>query len=223
MSEQQAITVYRTSDGYKCPKDACSAAYASLQSLKYHCIHHHLGMRIQGRIQPTTIEQKKERKRKYNNTYKEKHTKRHKPRMQRDLFDSEDADTRGVFGASDPLVVYRQSLIPNAGNGIFAMVDLREGDVATWYAGDVSSTRAEDPEYTISLGDIYLNGIRTPVAQEGLGSFINRQDSATGKRKNCEFVQYHIGSHPIYIEITKDIKAGEELYTTYGRGYRIKK
>ncbi|KAF1786216.1 hypothetical protein GQ600_27398 [Phytophthora cactorum] len=111
----------------------------------------------------------------------------------RDLLSYTDADVRGVYNAENPILEYGKSLIPNAGNGIFATQDLYKGDVVTWYAGEIDLAPADDAEYTIKLCDIYLNGIRVPEDREGLGSFINREDREEGLSKNCEFVRYRVG------------------------------
>ncbi len=224
--QERTITVYRTEDGYTCPDTACGKQYMILQSLKKHCKDRHHGMKIRGRIQPLTIEEKKERKRKYDADYREAHAKRKrsaKSKHPREPYDFDDADARGVHGAEEPLVYYAKSKIPDAGNGVFANEDLKIRDIVTWYAGELSLEPDSNPEYTIQIGRCYLNGIRTPEHQEGLGSFINRAMRKHGMRKNCEFVTTDNGSHPVYIEVIKDIKKGEELYTTYGRSYRIGK
>lgn len=67
---------------------------------------------------------------------------------------------------------------------------------------------------------MYMDGIRVPQRKLDPASFVNKESRSKGlKRKNCELVQ--VGLVP-YIEVTKKLNVGEELYTTYSRGYRIK-
>lgn len=226
--EMAPIIVDKLDDGFECPEVSCIKVYATVASLQRHCQRRHGGLQVFGRIDPIPVETIREQKRKYDKAYCERNSKRARTAKSlhpREPYDMDDADTRGVFKSDlDALVEYRPSLIPNAGNGVFAKVELRKGDIITWFAGELAFEAATDSTYTIRIGDCYLNGISEPKQGEGLGSFINREergDRATCK--NCEFVCFGVGSHPVYVEVTKDIPAGYELYTTYGRGYRIDK
>lgn len=118
-------------------------------------------------------------------------------------------------------MVYGPSLIPSAGNGLFASIPLIRGDVVTRYDGRVCATEPEDPRYAIAFDilPLFLGGIRVPVKGCGLASFVNKESCvAAMKPKKCEMVQVSMNH---YIQMVKDIKTGDELYTTYSKRYRI--
>jgi hypothetical protein len=191
--------------------------------LQKHCQRRH-ACRIKTR-RSLTEEEKRDRQRGYVETFKAKNRKRTraaKSSYQRAPYDIEDADVRGVFKCVDPILEYRESRIPNAGNGLFALEVLLPGDIVTWYSGTRSTVPADNKSYTIAVDDGYVNGLMTPVKNHGLGSFINRECRSIC-RKNCVFVESPGALHPLYVEIVKKVRPGEELYTTYSRGYRIPK
>lgn len=101
------------------------------------------------------------------------------------------------------------------------MVPLQKGDVVTRYVGTITETEPSDRSYGISFvtQELFLDGIRVPRKGQGLGSFVNRESRAAGlKRKNCDIVKVGM-KH--YVEMCKDVSPGDELYTTYGKRYRI--
>lgn len=207
---------------FTCPE--CPKLFKSIQGLKYHTKNSH-GIKVTTCLK-LTDEQKRERNRKYVAKHREKTLPRKSKRIKkkiviRDCYDSEDARRRGTFGCDDPLIEYRASTIPNAGNGIFANEDLHPGDVVTMFAGPRVSSSPLIKSHTIQFGKgIFIDGLRMPVNGEGLGSFINRESrDIPRKRKNCEFVREQ---ELMTIEITRKVKARQELYTTYSHGYRIR-
>ena len=109
--------------------------------------------------------------------------------------------------------------------GIFALEDLEEGDYVSWVSGHKSTTIPDDYSYTISMENGFVfNGIKTPIEGEGMASFVNREERTLPRsRKNCFIARCFGEKHELYLEIIKPIKAGQELFTTYSRGYRIKK
>ena len=112
-------------------------------------------------------------------------------------------------------------MIHGAGNGVFATVDFKRSDVITKYEGKYVKKEPQDAEYAITIihKKLYLDGIRVPEKKKGLGSFVNKEIRVAGMpRKNC--LLYLFG-RKIYVVAIKNIKAGEELYTTYGRSYNI--
>lgn len=134
------------------------------------------------------------------------------------MFDIDTALCPGVFDCEDPIVLYKKSTIPNAGSGVFANTNFRKGDAITIYSGEKVDNEPNDSEYAIQLQDgSYMFGNNTPQVGNGLGSFINH----SSVKKNCEFVED--GDYQkLIIVATKKIKNGNELYTTYSRGYRLK-
>ncbi len=207
---------------FACPE--CAKLFKSIQGLKYHTKNSH-GFKVTTCLK-LTVEQKRER----NRTYVAKHREKTRPRKSKRIkkkitlhprYDSEDAQCRGTFGCDAPLIEYRASKIPDAGNGIFATEDLYPGDVVTIFAGPRVTASPTIKSHTIQFEKgVYIDGLRTPIEGEGLGSFINRESrNLSRKRKNCEFVREQ---KLMTIEITKKVKTGQELYTTYSHGYRIR-
>ncbi|RLN58969.1 hypothetical protein BBJ28_00011861 [Nothophytophthora sp. Chile5] len=98
---------------------------------------------------------------------------------QRALFTVLDAEERGVHRIPDPLVKFKRSLIPGAGNGLFTCLPLYPDDVVTKYEGSLSVTEPTDPQHAIALqttvGTKYLDEIRKPIAGQGLASFVNKE------------------------------------------------
>ncbi len=208
---------------YFCPYNNCNASYSKekLNSFRKHCNRNH-GIYITIKDPPLTVEEKRNRQRKYTAKHRAKNKKRKRKHFRRALYDIDDADERGAYKCKNPLLKYKQSDIPNAGNGIFALEDLYPGDIVTWVSGEVIDFPTIDKSYTIICGDQYIDGLRFPEKGKGLGSFINREERNMPKsRKNCEFIEYK--SSKIYIEITSHVKEGKELYITYGRSYRLQK
>ena len=219
------LVAIREGDLFVCPVEQCATKFSKIKSLQKHCQRRH-ACRIKTR-RSLTEEEKRNRQRGYVDTFKAKNRKRTraaKSSYQRAPYDIEDADVRGVFKCVDPILEYRESRIPNAGNGLFALEVLLPGDIVTWYSGTRSTVPADNKSYTIAVDDGYVNGLMTPVKNHGLGSFINRECRSISKcRKNCVFVESPGALHPLYVEIVKKVRPGEELYTTYSRGYRIPK
>ena len=223
---EQIIVVKMVKGMFRCPEPNCSKAYKIHDSLTRHAKRRHSIIISKTSRVPRQLQT-------YNNLkrFREKNGVRRSARLLnrkkqlRPLFDEEDADKRGIFECAQPILEYRQSKIPNAGNGIFALEQLYKGDIVTWYSGTHVTTRTTDALYTIKTPDGFIEGIRAPEKSQGMASFINREDRKTrGARKNCEFVLYfENGETPrVYIEILKNILKGCELYLTYWKSYIIR-
>jgi hypothetical protein len=207
----------------KCGHTGCDYSHENLATFRQHYRRvHHEGFKVKPTLTP---EERRVRQRGYEKKHRKK--KQAAARVKKALsarseFTPRDADKRGVFLAENPIVAYQKSRIPEAGNGVFARVDLQVGDVVTRYEGELVENLPSDREYVIQVDDAgYLDGLRTPAPRKGLGSFVNREARTMGRcRKNCDIVPVGRG---LYVQIMKKVKAGQELYTTYSRGYRIGK
>ncbi|KAF1313670.1 hypothetical protein FI667_g17125, partial [Globisporangium splendens] len=219
-----AILAIATDNKYVCPQEGCSIAYDKLNSLRQHCKRHQ-STTVTLRAQKTSIEEKRRRQREYTARYREKKKAVRRPVKKHYSYTGvDDANKHGVFGCRSPLLAYRQSDIEGAGNGVFALQDFQPGDIVTWYSGEKTALIPDDPPYAIDVRSGFFDGIRSPKQGEGLASFVNREERTKPKcRKNCTIVKCPGEKHSLYLEVTKPIKAGEELYTTYSRGYRIYK
>ena len=219
---------------YNCPGDLCDVKYkdSQLNALRIHARgHHQIKITLKSPMSPESKRQhRKEQNRTASATFREKHKKktrstRSRRSVQRLLYDQEDALLHGNYNCRSPFVEHKKSRIPNAGNGIFALRDFTEGDIITYMSGYLSSDKPKDSSYTIHINQGYFDGLRVPKPNKGLGSFINREDRKLRRgRKNCEFYVETIGrAFTIYIRMIADVKSGDELYITYGRGFRIAK
>lgn len=146
-------------------------------------------------------------------------------KKQNGRFTEEDAEERGAHQCKNALVEYRESTIPGAGNGVFACVNLYKNDIVTWYTGKWVPDNSKNEGYTIRLNSGgYMKGITKPKKGKGLGSFINREERRMHRKlKNCDFLEKGYPDHNLYVVVTKKIRAGEELLTTYDRNYKINK
>jgi SET domain-containing protein len=136
-----------------------------------------------------------------------------------------------------------ESLIPGAGMGLFAMRDIRKGEVVTEYGGEVVDIKrakelmaaGEDTHLlTVVSQHEALDGRVRPEAgftleyyyrNDLMGSFANSTD-----KPNVKYVERsrsHGRVHPygaaaskcMVLRATRDIRAGEEIYSNYGKGY----
>ena len=137
----------------------------------------------------------------------------------------EDADAYGKYMKSKiqfKLVECRTSEIDGAGIGVFACVDLEVGDIVSFFTGKFVKDKPKERkevEYTITVTGGYLVGIQKPQVGKGVASFVNRESRILKKWKNCNFIP--VGKKSVYLEITRRVPLGRELFTCYGFGYRI--
>ena len=111
------------------------------------------------------------------------------------------------------------STIPNAGNGAFANIPLKKGTTLDYYKGKKLSASAyeklKDDSYVWELsspyGPFYIDG-KNPKTSNWL-RFLN---DSRDRRVNVEPYQY---SGRIYYRTKRRIKAGEELFISYGDYY----
>lgn len=128
------------------------------------------------------------------------------------------ADTPALAWIATYGVRVAPSTIVGAGNGVFAVVALPAKRVLGWYRG-VLLTQAQ-------FDALYGTAHPTYVLEVGTGKFVDAVDPAhrnwtamvndargTGRRPNCVFTA--AGS----LKTTRPIKAGEELFISYGAGY----
>lgn len=202
-----------------CP--ACGEKYNSEAAVRRHAkVRHALLLTTRNLL---TVEQRREKNAAKVRAWRLKHKKKTTHSQERSRrYTISTADRRGLYNAKHPIVVVKTSLIEGAGLGVFAATDLLKGDWVTRYEGAVVKEKPENPYVMALIGtDKFIDGLKIPRQGKGVGSFINREVRMKGmKRRNCRFCQ--IDKHRIYIQMVKNVKAGEELYTTYGHHYRLK-
>ncbi|KAG9403375.1 hypothetical protein AC1031_006021 [Aphanomyces cochlioides] len=198
-------------DQYQCPN--CDKFYKILQSLRTHCYRKH-----NITVLKTAKQSFEGRRRKGKEKLKAKRiAERKKKQETRQLMEQSrrsrtvhDAAAHGVHMCEKPIVEYRQSKIPDAGKGIFAVENLFEGDIVTKYEGKIVETLSRGPDYAVAIAGTkkFIDGIRSPIPGKGLCSFINRESREKGyQRKNCDLYQ---DGNKVYAIMTKSIKAGDE-------------
>lgn len=217
-----------------CPVDGCDFKCddSKLSTLRVHAKRkHEVKITLREVMTPDEkIEHRRKQLRMAAATFRQRHRKHTRERRSTRIFqpilsDQEDALAHGKYKCNSPFVEYKKSRIENAGNGLFASCDFKKGDFITYMSGNLVSERPIDSSYTLQVGNAFLDGLRIPKKGKGMGSFINREDrKVRNARKNCEFYIEEIGrKFTVYIRVIKDVKAGDELYLTYGRGFRITK
>ncbi len=119
-------------------------------------------------------------------------------------------------------LLIKPSLLPNAGKGLFTLVDIRKGDRIVEYKGRrrkwkevkhldghngyllrLSRTTAIDAQPTLNAKGRYANDAMGLTRMPGL-------------RNNAEYLIY---GDRVYIEATRNIRKGEEVLVSYGREF----
>ena len=85
--------------------------------------------------------------------YEQEILRKRKEIERRPLITETEALKRGSYCSKNPVVYFTKSTIPGAGYGVFAAVDLLQGDIVTFYSGVSSRNQPIDGEYYIQLHD----------------------------------------------------------------------
>jgi hypothetical protein len=111
-----------------------------------------------------------------------------------------------------------------AGKGLIAFKNFPKGSKVASYSGNIVPTlEAKDSEYAVS----WTRGkvVDSNSTQNSVGRYANTCRGADRKRKKCkgnnvkmnrDFRRKHIK-----LKATKKIKKGDEIFNTYGSGFRI--
>lgn len=134
----------------------------------------------------------------------------------------------------------KQSKIKNTGDGLFTKVDIKKGQVVTIYSPSymmidnkvytpdneiitdkkiIEDIYSKYRDYSIQYYNTIIIAIPHFRSPKYLGHLINDKGYKFGKiykpqLNNCKFFK-----NGLEIISTRDIKAGEELYVTYGKSY----
>jgi uncharacterized protein len=136
----------------------------------------------------------------------------------------------------------KPSTIPGAGNGVFTLRDIKQGEPVCYYAG-YEGNDTSDP-YAIAFNNIILIGLRVPEGTHGVAQLIN--DASTldftklplnehglfsiksikileNDYHRCAFEKLNVrySGEQFVLYAIKDIKAGEELFYGYGPDYWV--
>ena len=116
-------------------------------------------------------------------------------------------------------VQIRPSTLPNSGQGLFAEQDIKKGEPIAMITGPVYN--AEELK-TIVRDEYILEDVCGTkfIDVEGPARYANDAHGLTrvpGIKNNSAFLSYEDGT--LWLEATKKIKAGEEIFVAYGRQY----
>lgn len=117
-------------------------------------------------------------------------------------------------GTIDQILVIKDSLISNAGKGLFTTQPSKENEVLCEYLGThlnyIQLLRTKDWEYVYGE-DIFIDAGPHPNV---LARHINHHFDRT--KINCDFIER---DGKVFIEALRDINADEEIYADYGELY----
>lgn len=124
---------------------------------------------------------------------------------------------------SDFLVV-KKSTLPNAGKGLFTKRDIKKGERIIEYLGEIITEKELDKR---AENDIYgyafyispkkcIDAYYTPEALARYANDAAGLSRVPGLRNNSV---YDIWKNRGWIQATRNIKAGEEIFVSYGASY----
>lgn len=119
-------------------------------------------------------------------------------------------------------LVVKKSRLPKAGKGLFTKRDIPKGTRVVEYKGRIQPWREVKDEDGINGYLMYINRnvvINGLKALKTLARYANDAGGLVrveGIRNNSEFVSE---GKRCFIEATRNIKAGEEIFASYGREY----
>lgn len=120
-----------------------------------------------------------------------------------------------------------QSLIPNAGLGLFAIKDFYIRDWICPYVGELVSDECLTDRYgddTAPYATDHVDGAIDSACMRGTASLANGLFTANGISRAKRFHNAQIVYNPdgiIWVRATKRINNGSEIYIHYGRQYRL--
>ena len=118
------------------------------------------------------------------------------------------------------MLTVKKSNIPNSGNGLFATTDIKKDDTIAEFEGDILT-----PDEVDELSDIekyYLVDVDGYLSLFSRGCHAAYANDAEGLGdsgyKNNSFIEMD-DDNRAYLTALRDIKSGEEIFTSYGDEY----
>lgn len=121
-------------------------------------------------------------------------------------------------------LIVKKSTIPKAGKGLFTLRDIKKGERFVEYLGEIITwnecdVRAEKDEggYVFYINKKRcIDAFHIPEALARYANDANGLVKVPGIRNNCV---YEIYKNRGWIKATKNIKAGSEIFVSYGAQY----
>jgi SET domain-containing protein len=119
------------------------------------------------------------------------------------------------------LIFVKKSQLPDAGKGLFAKVDFKKGDRIAEYAGRRRKWKDVKDQDGYNAYLLRLNPTTAIDARPSKSPGRYANDAAglvrvRGLRNNAEYLTY---GNRCFIEATKKIKNGEEIFVSYGKAF----
>ncbi len=124
------------------------------------------------------------------------------------------------------MLFVQDSLIPNAGKGLFTDCDIKKGEIVTEYTGEkltwAECEKRNNNQEGVNGYFFFVsknNCIDAQNTPESLGRYANDAQGykrVPGLKNNAE---YQIIKRKPYIVAKRNIKAGEEIFVSYGKEY----
>ncbi len=124
------------------------------------------------------------------------------------------------------MLAIKPSQLPGAGMGLFAEKDFKKGDTIVKYEGEKITwkecIKRNNKQESVGCYYLFINNRKCIDAQHTLWALGRYANDATGfnripgLRNNS---RYEVEKGEAYIIASRNIKAGEEIFVSYGRGY----
>ncbi|MCW3075261.1 MAG: hypothetical protein JWP69_2330 [Flaviaesturariibacter sp.] len=119
-------------------------------------------------------------------------------------------------------LVVKDSTIPGAGKGLFTLIDIPKETRIVEYKGRITTWKNADHDGGLNFYLFCVKRYHTIDARpylKALGRYandVNGPGKLKGAKNNCVFV---IDGLKVFIESTRPIAAGEEIFVNYGKDY----
>lgn len=127
-----------------------------------------------------------------------------------------------IDAAESDYLYVETSQLPDAGNGLFTAVDIfREERIAVFHGEKLTEAQAANraskglDQYFMVLPDGHILDCRTVT---GFAKYANDATALPGEHKNNAKIAFDDQGHVCLIAL-KRIKAGEEVFCSYGKPY----
>lgn len=118
----------------------------------------------------------------------------------------------------------KPSLLPNAGKGLFTNRDIKKGELIVEYKGEIISwkecvERAQNDMYGYMFFINNKHCIDAYLTPEALARYANDAKGLSRIKGISNNAVYAIKDNKAWIQATKNIKAGSEIFVSYGTDY----